>query len=177
LQELSSPPVQGVQRDLPVSALSQCALCHEIAYGYSTSTSHVEDCKARGNFIVFGAKHYYSSTISLAAGLRSSDLQTTSSTTMAAGPFNGAYWYYDPSRSIGFASRQDISLSPVDTSNNYCSDRVGWQFGWYAPGRIGCNTNVWDNSWRKVMYACNLQVNAHTNENSILWFSKSQPLF
>ena len=125
-----------------------------------TTSTHVEYCKTLGNFIVLAAKYYSSSTLSLAAGLYTSYLNATSSDTVAAGPLNGAYWHYVPSKAIGFTSTANIYLNPADTSSNNCTDSLSWEFaGWYAGGRVGCSsTNLKDTNWRKMIYICNVSV-------------------
>jgi hypothetical protein len=154
---MGSPPVLGIQRDLPVEALSECSVCHDISYGFSTMPIHVEYCKTFGNFIVLAAKYYSSSTLSLAAGLNTSDLYTTSSATVATGPINGAYWHYVSAKSIGFSSEPNIYLNPADTYSSSCENRLSWEFGGYAGGRVGCSsTNLKDRNWRKMMFICNV---------------------
>ncbi len=157
---LSSPPVQGIKTDLSPDLLSQCAVCHDISYGYSTLPAHVDYCKTFGNFIVFAAKYYSTSTLSLVAGLYTRDLNITSSDTVGAGPVNGAYWHYVPSKAIGFSGTADILLSPLsDTVTTNCASRLSWQFGGYVGGRVGCSsTNLKDTSWRKMIYVCNVMV-------------------
>jgi hypothetical protein len=117
---------------------------------------HVEYCKTFGNFIVFAAKSTSSSTLSLAAGLYTSDLNTTSSNTVGAGPVNGAYWHYNPSKAVGFSSTADVNLNPSDTVTTNCESRVSWEFGWYVGGRVGCSTGVTETNWKKMIYICNV---------------------
>ena len=157
--QMASPPVLGIQHDLPPGALSQCSVCHDISYGYSTMPAHVEYCKQFGNFLVLAAKHQNAGTLSLVAGLYASDLNTTSSDTVAVGPINGAYWHYVPSKGIGFTNTAEIYLNPADTLSSKCATRLSWEFGWYAGGRVGCGgTDLKDTSWRKMIYTCNVTV-------------------
>lgn len=154
---MGSAPVQGIRTNLSPDVLSQCAVCHDISYGYSTMPVHVEYCKTFGNFIVLAAKHHSSSTLGVAAGLFTSQLNTTSSDRVAAGPVNGAYWYYVPAKAIGFASTAEVYLNPVDTSTSSCESRLSWEFGWYAAGRVGCSSaSLKDTNWRKMIYICNV---------------------
>ncbi len=158
---LSTPPVQGILRSLSPEALKQCSVCHEVSYGFSTKPAHVEYCKTFGNFIVLAAKFHTSSTFGLAAGLYTKDLETTSSSKVAAGPFNGAYWHYYPAKSIGFTSSEDIDLFPIDYSSKNCENRLSWEFeANYAGGRVGCSTTVADPGWRKMMYICNVSASS-----------------
>jgi hypothetical protein len=120
--------------------------------------AHVEYCKSFGNFIVLAAKYFSTTTLSLAAGLPTSSLNTNSSLTTAMGPINGAYWHYVADKGIGFTADVDINLNPYDTSTSNCAERLSWEFGGYAGGRVGCSTNLKDTNWRKMIYICNVLV-------------------
>jgi hypothetical protein len=114
--------------------------------------------------MVFAAKYWSSSTLSLAAGLYTADLSTTASDTVGTGPINGAYWHYVPSKAVGFSGTADISLNPSDKLTTNCARRLSWEFGWYPGGRAGCGyTNLKDTSWRKMIYICNVTVSAQNH--------------
>ncbi len=149
-------PIQGVELNIPLLD-DVCQVCQDVPYSHVTTVADIENCKSRGNVFAAAAKSSASpDRLALVAMLLSSDLITTSSTSSASGPFNGAFWYYFPGRGFGFASVRSISLNYyTDDSSSSCEYRLSW-FLYASEGgyRAGCATNIYGSSWRKVMYAC-----------------------
>jgi hypothetical protein len=151
-------PVKGILNNVP--ALSQCQVCQDVPYDYTTKSEDIRNCKAKGNFIAIAAKQQQEDVLAVVAGLYSSDLQETSSLSKATGPINGAFWYYVPGLSFGFAASAQINLHIADKNDTECGKRLSWHLdigvgGW----RAGCQTDLTsDEGWRKIIYACNAQV-------------------
>jgi hypothetical protein len=118
----------------------------------------IEHCRSLGPFIAVGARESDASMLYMLAGLLSSDLGHVMSgpDSSASGPLNGAYWYYIPGMSFGFASEGDIYLDPVDFSDTNCENRLSWYLDGQTGGyRAGCSMNLNDNTnWRKIIYSC-----------------------
>jgi hypothetical protein len=162
-------PVHGIMKNLP--KLSQCQLCQDVPYSYPTKSLDVLNCKAKGGFIAIAAKKQKDELLAVVAGLYSLQLQETYSISRATGPINGAFWYYMPGKSFGFANSTSIFLDAADKgefrltndTDIGCAERLSWHLdagvgGW----RAGCQTGLNDDEgwfrWRKVMYSCNSQV-------------------
>jgi hypothetical protein len=148
-------PFQGVQLNHHLLD-DVCQVCQDVPYSHVTTVADIENCKSRGNVFAAAAKSSASpDRLALVAMLLSSDLVTTSSTSSASGPFNGAFWYYFPGKSFGFASVRSINIYYVDESTSSCEYRLSWHLDGSSSGwRAGCATEIRDSSWRKVMYAC-----------------------
>jgi hypothetical protein len=140
-----------------VRVLSQCQVCQDVPYTYSTKSEDIANCKAQGSFIAMAAKRQQDRRLTVVAGLYSVDLRETSSISNATGPINGAFWYYVPGKSIGFASSAGITLNPADTNNTGCDKRLSWHLDLGVGGwRAGCQTVIIESEeWRKIMYSCN----------------------
>lgn len=156
-------PVVGIQYNVPLLSQPQCRVCIDMPYSDGPTPTDIENCKSQGSFIAFAAKDNSNpNRLSLVAGLFSADMNQTSSHSTAAGPFNGAYWYFFPGNSVGFAGAQDIALNSADTVGTMCETRPSWHLAGNGVGnggwRAGCATGLNDNSWRKVIYSCDVQV-------------------
>jgi hypothetical protein len=154
-------PVQGIRYNAPL--LSQCSVCVDVPYSHPTTSTEIESCKSQGNFIAVAARQGDASTLSVVAGTYSSELTQTSSSSTAAGPQNGAYWYYIPGQSFGFAGTSQILLNSADTMAIYedCQDRLSWHLDGAGGWNAGCNTYLnSDTIWRKLIYSCNVNVRA-----------------
>ncbi len=151
--------MQGIQLNVP--PLGQCSVCQDEPYSYATLSADIERCKSMGNFIAVAARNSGESTLHMVAGLYSSELTQTSSTSTAAGPKNGAYWYYFPGKSFGFASLPAVDLNTADTTasaSSGCEYRLSWHLeNYYGGYRAGCTLNLnTDTTWRKIIYSCNV---------------------
>jgi hypothetical protein len=143
-----------------VPTLSQCQVCQDVAYTYSTKSEDITNSKSRGNFIAIAAKRQQEDMLTVVAGLNTSDLEQTSSISNATGPINGAFWYYVPGKSFGFAGSAVINLKTADTKDTGCDKRLSWHLDLGVGGwRAGCQTGLIESDeWRKIMYACNTKV-------------------
>ena len=107
-----------------------------------------------------GSKEYEaSSSFSLIAAIKATDLvPSTSSSSTAYGPHNGAYWYFYSGYSIGFAAASNINLFKADYADpdySDCATRLSWHLNDQGGWRSGCTINLWENDYfRKYVYVC-----------------------
>ena len=164
--------VTGIQQSYPISSISTfgCTVCYDARYDGITTTSHIEACKTSAGstgWILMGSKASTASTsFELLAAIKGTNFVTSASETVAY-LSNGAYWYYFPTLSVGFAPASNVYLSAADyKSPDYvdCAKRLSWHLieedGGEGGYRSGCINNLLfdDTIWRKIMYYCNADV-------------------
>ena len=90
----------------------------------------------------------------LAAALTTDAFQATTSTNTAY-LHNGAYWYFYPGYSMGFADVAAVNLNPADLSSADCASRLSWHLDNGAGGyRAGCTTSLnTDPTWTKLIFS------------------------
>ena len=79
----------------------------------------------------------------------------TYSTTTAYYDPGGAYWYRYPSYKFGFVDFSSVNLNSCDygQGSNDCVSRLCWHLDGYGGGsRAGCTTDLYYQTWRKVIY-------------------------
>ena len=157
----------GVQINYPISAISNlgCTLCYNQPYSHVTMNSNILPCTTNAGsqgWILMGSKEYEaSSSFSLIAAIKATDLvPSTSSSSTAYGPHNGAYWYFYSGYSIGFAAASNINLFKADYADpdySDCATRLSWHLNDQGGWRSGCTTMLFRNFndyFRKVVYVC-----------------------
>jgi len=144
----------GVLHDFPKARLSEWALVYDEPYTHATMTSSFP---AVGEWLFICASEEGSDTVTLGAfGERKEVTQDHTKSDSIAHYHHGAYWYWRPNRSVGFASRQHISLNHADTCDEGAADRLSWHFqqsgngGWRVGDIKGLEKNC--GPWRKQIY-------------------------
>ena len=128
--------------------------CYDQPYSYGTSSSDFSSCNGYINFV--GAKTSSSATtFAVGAFGLYTIFSTTTSTTTATYDLGGAYWYFYPSYSFGFADVSSVTLNECDVASSpYCTSRLCWHMDLGVGGyRAGCTLGLnGDATWRKVVY-------------------------
>ena len=128
--------------------------CYDQPYSYVTTSSDFSACNGIINFV--GAKTSSSATtFAVGAFGLNSIFSRTSSYSTATYDQGGAYWYFIPGYSFGFADVSSVSLNECDVgSSPNCASRLCWHMDLGAGGyRAGCTLGLnSDTTWRKVIY-------------------------
>ena len=153
----------GVQRNIAEATItggfSSCDTYYNEPYSHATQSDDVRTVGASTyTHVILGARYGASGQFLLAAvGEYDAVFAATSSTTTAY-ENNGVYWYFYPSKSIGFASDASVSLNTADTKDSPGSeDRLSWHLDVAAGGyRVGTTKYLnSDTAHYKVVMYCN----------------------
>ena len=147
----------GILLNYPLSNFAEWIVVSEKFYGDITTQEDLQQSIYSEDvypYVCIAALYGNSATTATiaACGERSVVSVTTSSTTIAYA-HNGAYWYFTPSQSLGFARSETISLNSADVVSSDCAYRLSWHLSGGGGWRAGCSTGLnGDRTWKKVVY-------------------------
>eukprot|EP00731_Ephydatia_muelleri_P037516 Em0494g1a len=141
--------------------------CYDQPYSYGTSSYDFSSCNGYINFV--GAKTSSSATtFAVGAFGLYTIFSTTTSTTTATYDLGGAYWYFYPSYSFGFADVSSVTLNECDVASSPdCTSRLCWHMDLGVGGyRAGCTLGLnSDATWRKVVYTGSKMFSCYPDTN------------
>jgi hypothetical protein len=137
----------GAQTSVPVSTVTGggWTLCWSGTYGGNDLLTNLQN-SCTGKYLLYagGVKDASSFTL-VGAGERESVFKTTANNVTTLN--NGLYWYYNPTKSMGFAETSVISQNSADTTNMSATTRMSWHTGHCGAGRICGGWRVGSNLW------------------------------
>lgn len=114
----------GIQLNYPVSTVTDtCTLCYGATYATGTLASDILGCS--GPYLFVGAAASGATVFSLGAYALASQIQTYSVINVPV-LYNGAYWYFTASKSVGFSLDYAIDQNHCDTLTSNGAYRLCW---------------------------------------------------
>ena len=135
-----------------------CITKYSQPYSDSTSSSEVKQYAVGASpyaYVLLGARYGASGNFKLAAMGDYDTVFAATSSRYSAYSNSGAYWYFYPGRSMGFAPSSSVDLSWYDYYNRYDSNRMSWYLdNGYGGVRAGSRSDSTSGLYKVVMY-CN----------------------
>ena len=147
----------GIQNNVHVSQLTESgySYVYNKPYGHVTTSSEMDEikrsCSRKTNLCLGGRDNTNDVLLVVACGL--CDVVFTKTAPNTPNLHNGAYWYYTPGKSIGFAPNSTISnfwgSDGAFTSNN---QRVSWDVDFKGGWRLGSLIDLQSDRYYKVIF-------------------------
>lgn len=140
----------GAQTNVPITTVTNggWTLCWSGTYGGTDLLTTIQN-SCTGKYLLYAAGVKDASTYTLiGAGERASVFKETANNVTTLN--NGLYWYYNPSKSMGFADTSVITQNSADTTDMPGLSRMSWHTGYCGAGKIcggwRAGSNLWLNS-------------------------------